>query len=50
MCPGLVWGYARFSICEERDGVKRFGEACGRHMAEVPRFSRIAAALPMFQE
>ena len=38
MYPILVWVYARLSIAEERDSLKRFGEAYVRYMAEVPRF------------
>lgn len=38
MYPVLACVYARLSIAEERDSVKRFGEAYGRYMAEVPRF------------
>ena len=38
MYPVLTWVYARLSIAEERDSVKRFGEAYTRYMAEVPRF------------
>ncbi|HEY5612015.1 MAG TPA: isoprenylcysteine carboxylmethyltransferase family protein [Lysobacter sp.] len=38
MYPVLVWMYARLSISEERDSLKRFGEDYGRYMAEVPRF------------
>lgn len=38
MYPVLAWVYARLSTAEERDSVKRFGEAYNRYMAEVPRF------------
>jgi protein-S-isoprenylcysteine O-methyltransferase Ste14 len=38
MYPILVWVYARLSIAEERDSLKRFGEAYARYMTEVPRF------------
>jgi protein-S-isoprenylcysteine O-methyltransferase Ste14 len=38
MYPILVWVYARLSIGEERDSLKRFGEAYARYMIEVPRF------------
>lgn len=38
MYPILVFVYARLSITEERDSLKRFGEAYARYMAEVPRF------------
>ena len=38
MYPVLVWMYARLSISEERDSLKRFGEAYSRYTAEVPRF------------
>lgn len=38
MYPVLVWVYARLSISEERDSLKRFGEAYARYMVEVPRF------------
>ena len=38
MYPILVWVYARLSIAEERESLKRFGEAYARYMTEVPRF------------
>ena len=38
MYPVLVWVYARLSIAEERDSLRRFGEAYARYMTEVPRF------------
>lgn len=38
MYPILVWVYARLSIAEERDSLKRFGETYARYMTEVPRF------------
>lgn len=38
MYPILVWVYARLAITEERDSLKRFGEAYARYMREVPRF------------
>lgn len=38
MYPVLVWVYARLSISEERDSLKRFGEPYAKYAAEVPRF------------
>lgn len=38
MYPILILAYARLSITEERDSLKRFGEAYARYMTEVPRF------------
>lgn len=38
MYPLLVWMYARLSIAEERDSVKRFGESYRCYQVEVPRF------------
>ncbi|KZC18939.1 MULTISPECIES: methyltransferase family protein [Rhodanobacter] len=38
MYPVLIWVYARLSIAEERDSLKRFGEAYASYMTEVPRF------------
>lgn len=38
MYPILIWVYARLSIAEERESLKRFGAAYARYMVEVPRF------------
>jgi len=38
MYPILILVYARLSITEERDSLKRFGEAYARYMVSVPRF------------
>jgi protein-S-isoprenylcysteine O-methyltransferase Ste14 len=38
MYPILVLVYARLSIAEERESLRRFGEAYARYMVEVPRF------------
>ena len=38
MYPILILVYARLSITEERDSLKRFGAAYARYMVEVPRF------------
>jgi protein-S-isoprenylcysteine O-methyltransferase Ste14 len=38
MYPILIYAYARLAIAEERDSLRRFGEAYARYMAQVPRF------------
>lgn len=53
MYPVLAWMYARLSIAEERDSLKRFGDAYRLYMGQVPRFmprSRLAAGTPEMKQ